>query len=62
MRLSIYTRRKRWDFDYKSATWNISDAWVYVETKTTTYIFPRENVSLIIITKDEKAEKVEERK
>jgi hypothetical protein len=54
MKLIIYTKRKRWDFDWKSARWEISDSWVYVHAGKTTYIFPRESIAFMMIQEEEK--------
>jgi len=51
VKLTIYARNKKWEFDHSTSDWVISDNWVEVRTsQNKTFIFPIHSVNLIIIT------------
>ena len=51
MKLTIYARNKKWEFDHSTSDWVISDNWVEVRTsQNKTFIFPIHSINLIIIT------------
>jgi hypothetical protein len=57
MKLTIYTKGKKWEFDHSQSDWVISDNWVEVRTiENKTFIFPIHRISLLIITFPEEAE------
>ena len=50
-KLTIYARKKKWEFDRDNSDWVISDNWVEVRTsQNKTFIFPIHSINLIIIT------------
>jgi len=51
MKLTIYTKNKKWEFNHENSNWVISDNWVEVRTsENKTFIFPIHSINLIIIT------------
>jgi hypothetical protein len=51
MKLMIYTKNKRWEFDHKDSDWVIGDTWVEVRTaQNKTFLFPVHDIRLMIIT------------
>jgi hypothetical protein len=50
MKLTIYTKNKKWEFDHNQCDWVISDNWVEVRTQNRTFIFPIHSINLLIIT------------
>jgi len=54
VKLTIYARNKKWEFDRDNSDWVdwvISDNWVEVRTsQNKTFIFPIHSINLIIIT------------
>jgi len=60
MKLTIYSRRKRWEFDHNSSDWVIGDTWVEVRTtQNKTFLFPVHNIQLMIITFSKSQEKAQ---
>jgi len=59
MKLTLYTRRKKWEFDYKQARWTISSDWVEVRVGGRAYFFPRESVALVIVEEEDAKERKE---
>jgi hypothetical protein len=65
MKLTIYTKNKKWEFDHSQSDWVISDNWVEVRTaQNKTFIFPIHSINLLIITfpKESKAQAQEGQK
>jgi hypothetical protein len=51
MRLTIYTKGKRWEFTHDNTDWVIGDTWVEVRTaQNKTFLFPVHDIRLMIIT------------
>ena len=51
MKLTIYTKNKKWEFSHSYSDWVISDNWVEVRTaENKTFLFPIHNIQLMIIT------------
>jgi hypothetical protein len=60
MKLTIYTKNKKWEFDHDQSDWVISDNWVEVRTaQNKTFIFPIHSVNLLIITFPRSQEKMQ---